>query len=908
MPKECRIPPKSTFSGYKRTVGLAILFCFMSTSVMAVTVDSVPQTVPIPASKNSAVSTSAKEKYPFLLPEGARTIRGPEKPFPIETRAYMPILPDFYMSSGEKLSPGVLQTFIEGTLVPKESTYFRTDVGVDLKSGMPYDHVRIRLKESLLSEIGNYTAASKLSLFIPYLVKVIRKDPVFHHAAMSPQDALTLLTQTLMSLRDFIKAYPDYGGFIPWVDIRPNGTIAPANAKIPSLDNGQLTWALAGVVAAFEDSPQPRLKELASLAAAILQSQDYAKFYDPEKKLLHGTIQQDPLTKEWNGDKTYYLNDMFEGTLAVLWGVLNGQIPQDAWDNLAIPTTEYYTMDNEKVTVLAGFRASFHEQWALAFIPFMESALAPLFQNFLFVQADYAHRHQMPGFLSTAYDSKGIYQQMGIPEIAYNPVDRDDVAVFFATAMGMLISPTVGASWLSQFYRFHNFVSPYGALESIGRDGYADIFTADAKGMTLLAVSGGFVPEVKKYLSERKFPGTEISMEVKMIELLHAKYKQMLQERNHRPLHFPTQNFSTPPESTFPVRLERLPDPGPFFDISAHLQSGHLHGKNVRSVGQKTLEQDIFPGAPLQFEYDIPPYFAYYDQWAFRGTYIDHAVKIADMEYLSVTIPTNSDTTLFEVELKSDDITLAAAVIDTSLPGILSADGATKTLVHKIKAIPEADYKPFNYVGVAIHDPRFLLAGFKVYLNQGTVKILKLMLTKKNPSNIPEVEEESRIAPGEFELIRYWRPAHGGLVFYKDDPKSILRFSAGAGWRGGYIPYTNLSKYKYLYLRARSLDAGCNCFYMELKHEGTLLMRYKLPIHMARDEEWHIYEIAIPEEIQQTFNYFAISDPFKQFELGSILLSRTPISDVKIEKVPPPKLGQKPLECEYRACVEAPRD
>lgn len=831
------------------------------------------------------------------------TIRGPEKPIEYAKQPYFPIPPDFYAKSRVEILPENLKTFIEETLIPKEALYFQPGVGMDPESGMPYDHIRLRLKEDLLSEVGNYTAASKLSLLIPYLMKNIQQDPNFKNAPLKPHEARVYLKRTLNTVLKYIQKHPEYGGFIPWVDIRPNGTIAPASTKLPSLDNGQMTWALAAVVAGLEDSSAEELREIASLASTILSYQNYRKFYDPETGLLYGTIQYDTETNQWHGDKTYYLNDMFEGTLAVLWGVLNGQIPEAAWDNLAIPTTEYLTVRQEKITTLAGFRGSFHEHWALAFLPFMDSALGPLYQNYLYAQADYAQRNHMPGFLSTAYDPRGVYRQMGVPSIAYNPVDRSDVSVLYATAMGMLIAPKIAADWISKFYKFDKFVLSYGAVESVGRDGYADIFTADAKGMTLLAASGGVLNETKKYLEEHMYPNSRITMDVKLLELMHGKYKQLLQDRNYRPIYFPTAPFPSPSETPFKAKVEKLPDPGEMYDISKHLQSGHLHGKNVRSVGLKTLEQDIKPDGPISFEYDIPSYYAYFDQWAFRGTYIDQAIRIADMNYLSIMVPTNCDSISFEVEIKSDDITLAATVIDTTQAGILSEDGKWKTIVHKIDPIPESDYKPFNYVSIALHDPRYLLSKFGVHQRKGTVHIEKLWLSKTAPSKA--IENAAAQAPGELELIRFWRPTHGALPFYKNDAQALFHFTGGAGWRGGYIPYTNLSKFQYLYLRVRSLKSGCNCFYVELKNEETKLLRYKLPVHIPRNkgnEEWHIFEIPIPPGIRRAFNYFALSDPYGPFEVASILMSKEQITGLDAERVTPPAAGRKPLECEYYPC------
>jgi hypothetical protein len=871
---------------------------------MAVTVDdtvsTLPQEIPLPAPTEpppppGRVSPEKKEPVYFKsgsvfvrdLPPGM--IRGPRE-VSLEEPAHIVSEPDFYALSQTLPLSETARHFLEETLIPNESAYFLPGTGMDAKTGMPYDHIRVRLKENLLSEVGNYTAASKLSLMIPFLLKVIQKNPYYRQVKLTPQEATVELRQTLRTLLAYIQKYPDYGGFLPWVDIRPNGTIAPATTKVPSLDNGQMTWALAAVVATFEDSSDPELRKISSMSQAILHTQDYRKFYDEKLKLLHGSIQYDTETRTWSGDKTYYLNDMFEGTLAVLWGVLNGQIPEEAWNNLAIPTAEYITEHGEKITTLSGFRASFHEHWALAYLPIMRSALAPLYQNYLYAQTDHARRNHLPGFLSTAYDAKGVYRQMGIASIAYQLVDRTDVAVLFATAMGMLISPTVGASWLTKFYSFKNLITPYGAYESVGRDGYADIFTADAKGMTLLAASGGVVDEINKYLGERTVPKTDIPMNVKLIELLHAKYKQMIAARDNRPIFFPRRPFPAPPEDPISVHPQKPPDAGDVFDVIARLQPGHLHGKNVRSVGQKTLEQDIFPGQPIQFEFDIPAYYPYFDQWAFRGTYIDKAVRIADMRYVTLTLPLENPPGMFELEIKSDDITLATVIVNTTKPGRISEDGKWKTLVERIAPIPESDDKAFNYISAAIHDPRYLLGEFTRGGREGTIVLKEITLYKKFPfTDMAEPPLENQPQDNtELELTRYWRLSHGALLFNRDSRRGIYSFSSGLGWRGGYIPYINLSRFRYLYVKARSIsEKNSGGFYVELKHESDQLLGEKTLIHLPADQKWRIYEIPIPPHIRFTFNYVAISDPCTDFELGSLLLTPTRITEDQypIEKV-----------------------
>ncbi|MBI4970437.1 MAG: hypothetical protein HZC17_01150 [Candidatus Omnitrophica bacterium] len=589
------------------------------------------------------------------------------------------------------------KNFICEKLVPNESQYFSTKIGIDSKTGMPLDHVRIRLENEMLSEQGNYTAASKISLAIPFLLSVIEQKPEFERVALTPKEAEELLHRALMTLQRFIKEYKSYGGFLPWIDIRPDGTIAPANNKVPSLDNGQLTWALVSVTGALEHSSDPNLREIAKEAEAINKERNYAKFFDAEKCLLHGTAQVDETSGTWYGDKTYYLDDMCEGTMAILWGILNGQIPESAWDNVKIQTRDYKTLAGEEATTFLGFRASFHEHWALVFLPFMDTSLAPLYKNYLFVQADYARRKGLPGFVSTAYDPRGVYRQMGIPSIAGRQVDRSDVAVVFATAMSMLIDPEVGAAWLKNVYDFPNVVTRYGAVESVGTDGYADIFTADGKGMTLLASTRGMVKEVEQYLKSRKVPGQSITMYDKFIQLINAKQKQMMQSRDNIPVATPAQSFPLPGEKQISIQPKDLDQIEDQFNISDHLQPGHLHGRNVRSIRQNSLEDDVLANKPIGFEYNIP--FKEKEdflRWAFRGTYLDQAVGIAGMNYLSVTVPVEKNRIIFDMEFKSDDIFLAYTTVDTGAEGVLSADGKWKTIITKIAVVPDANYKPMK--------------------------------------------------------------------------------------------------------------------------------------------------------------------------------------------------------------------
>ena len=802
---------------------------------------------------------------------------------------------------GNKMAP-LVRSFIEEVLIPNEAKYFEPGVGMDERTGLPFDHIRYRLRSKIMTEVGNYTAASKLSLSIPFLLNIIQRKPAFESlGGWTPEIARKKLLAVLKTLEKFNHDFPDYKGFLPWVDIRPNGTIAPANTKIPSLDNGQMTWALAGVVSVFENSKSEDDEQIKRLAEKLLAFQDYGHFYDQKAGLLHGTIQVDYKTGKWIGDQSYYLNDMYEGTMAVLWAVLHGQVPESAWNNLKIPTVDYKTSDGEKVTTLQGFRSSFHEWWGLAFLPFMQSRLAPLFYNYLFVQADHAVRNKSPGFSSTAFDAQGVYRQMGIPAIAGQEVDRDDVSVVFGTAMAMLISPTAGSVWLKNLYERSGLVTPVGAVESLGPDGFADIFTADGKGMTLLAASGGINREIEKYLKARRYLNTQSTLYEKLMSLFDSKYQQMLRERGNRPVFMPKRPMPLPPADPIRPKFTKPVSPGEAFDLSGHLQAGHLHGKNVTSAGDETLEDDLRPGEAMAFDYEIPPYFVYFDQWAFRGTYLDKTVRIADMNYLIIEIPAKAGPATYEIELKSDDITLATAVVKTTDRGVASQDGKAKTIVYPIHPIPEADYKALNYISISMNDPRYLNGPLKPYARYGRVVIKSIKLAQKNPlvqanAAHPVLEETP---PGEMPILKFWRLSHGDMA-YKENPwKGTLTFDGGAGWRGGYVPYTDVRKYRYLYLKIRNKNSACNCLNLEMKHESNQLLGQKMALKLDSSAKWKTFEIKIPDSAKRSFNYMALSDSLGKFEVGSAFLSENPIYSIEAERIDAG--SKKPqVSCQYQ--------
>jgi hypothetical protein len=98
-----------------------------------------------------------------------------------------------------------------------------------------------------------FTAPSKESIHVALLAKVLDGDKnaqIFYNVS----EALDILTKKIATYEDFNKKYPGFGGFFPWMTV--NGSKVDPSPdwvnKVPSLDNGELFWAMYGLLEVLE--------------------------------------------------------------------------------------------------------------------------------------------------------------------------------------------------------------------------------------------------------------------------------------------------------------------------------------------------------------------------------------------------------------------------------------------------------------------------------------------------------------------------------------------------------------------------------------------------------------------------------------------------------------------------------
>ncbi|HRZ86703.1 MAG TPA: hypothetical protein P5287_02690 [bacterium] len=794
---------------------------------------------------------------------------------------------EYERTTAVHVPPGWLKDvddFIARQVVPREARIFNETQSA---GGMSCDRAALEIKnEKDQTRLGPlklemaptarelYTASSKEAVHIAYLLGIATSKPALAGVKLEPageeQAALSSrglpcndITVAKLRLIRKLQTHKQYGKMLPWVGIGPDGTITPKSDFIPSLDNGEASWSIAAIIGGLGGEKDPLSQELVALAGEVLKLHDYAPFFNRSTGLLYAEINKDMTQKGG-----YELNDMCEGTMAVLWAVLHGQVPESAWDNIKITTVPYVTAGGETIDALQGYRGSLHELWPLGWLPLMDSPLAPLYKNHMYAQLDLANRRGLPGVGATCYTING-YRQIGPFALASMPGDREDVATAYATAMLMLIDREVGAKWFANLYAYPGMSGNYGIVESVAPDGYGNILTTDSKGLIITSLMGGLKKEVKEYLTSRTVPGTNVTMYDRMKELLARKYRQLMDARKGVPLRTFTKPYPAPAKDQMTVAVKPLPPAAKVTEVTKLLQPEHHHGLNVadnwqRSEGGIVLDYRIAEGDR--------------DQFAWKGTFIK-PMSLYGMKYLSVTIPADTPRYVFNIEFKNSLRSLPLAIAQdvstvTEENVVLSLDGKTKTIVTPFFSSEKSKDVPCDYVSLSLADPKA-----RNNPREGRIEILDIKLTREYPMGVSgEAVRRILDIPGREDILPSFAWPHGGLVFRKDRERGTILFTGEAGkggaWRGGYVaePIPLGSRYAgghvSIVVRARPDAEGA--FTIELKNEGKNLFGRNVRVTIPAGNDWQVVQVPLPDDKEMLLNYIALSEPSGQFELAAI--------------------------------------
>ncbi len=148
--------------------------------------------------------------------------------------------------------------------------FYRDGVGVDEKAKVPYDTIRIEGTEIVK---GYYTNTTEVGLYLNILTESVKAGNL---------QALQRIKETLTTLEQA----PKWNGLFYWpYDIRDGKLVTNPDEIVPAVDNGNLSFALAGVAGAFLDSSDADKQEIVQRIEAILDGQKpgWAALYDEIK-------------------------------------------------------------------------------------------------------------------------------------------------------------------------------------------------------------------------------------------------------------------------------------------------------------------------------------------------------------------------------------------------------------------------------------------------------------------------------------------------------------------------------------------------------------------------------------------------------------------------------------------------
>lgn len=391
------------------------------------------------------------------------------------------------------------------------------------ESGLTYDGWNLNPKTGQPESARKFSAASKECLDLGVCVKALYGDPLIAKV-VSPKDpkkapdiAAEILAKKLSSFQKYQEEYPGFGGQVTW--FHSGQSMKPVEAwknAIPTLDMGEMAWALLLAEKALKDTGRAELAEGYKTYNDQLQSKAFEMLYEPKSGGVRGHIHiSDPKSPNatYSGDGIMTgEHGVHEGQMIVSYMTLFGGLDEPArdriWDGIEMKRVEH-----ESGTTWQGFWGSPHEEWAHLFLPYHDvEGFKDLFRIREKIRAQNAVDRGYPGFAASAHHPtedkymsaagvEGINSQPLEFQHTYTPYGAFPMLLQFAGEL----SGNVGLAWLHNMLMGPKLQGPMGAGESGDNqgEGAAAVKTIDVSFTNLLALSGGLQKETAAMLRER---------------------------------------------------------------------------------------------------------------------------------------------------------------------------------------------------------------------------------------------------------------------------------------------------------------------------------------------------------------------------------------------------------------------
>jgi hypothetical protein len=440
------------------------------------------------------------------------------------------------------MTPAEANAFVDG-VIDRERPFYQPGAGYDAATGVTFDGETIDFATGAVTGHHRFSAASKESLSVGLWVKALEGDaaaqrlltPDPAHPEAAVGRAIEVLRAKISTYERFNRDYPGFGGFLPWYEVKA-GRIEPERGwgeRVPSLDNGELAWALYAAAKVLRRTGHPELADHYDAQLALMKKNAVRIFFDPEARQLraearlgNGAGVPPGQNSYFNNVPGYFLDDACEGLMmchfADLFGDWSGQeAGKDAlWAEPRSLPARYVTAGGRALTAVQGNWFSSHEQWGFAFLPFRDLPVADaLFKNAQKVRTWHSADRRIPGlFASTtkpvrSRDEPGSYLSAlgvraegkgGVRGVAKVPVESERVAAPYAAFPLALVDKPMFATWLRTMLEAPRMWGPSGIGESfdVAGDAMAPVLTWDGKALEMLAWMGGLGDETRAFLKE----------------------------------------------------------------------------------------------------------------------------------------------------------------------------------------------------------------------------------------------------------------------------------------------------------------------------------------------------------------------------------------------------------------------
>ncbi|MEZ9705865.1 hypothetical protein AB4383_02975 [Vibrio breoganii] len=319
--------------------------------------------------------------------------------------------------------------------------YFIDGVGVSTLAHIPFDHVLVDGDEILPS---HYTNISTIALYINVLIQMIE---------YGDENAITRLSTVLSVL----ESAPKWNGLFYWLyQIEGSNLTIDDSAIASAVDNGIMSFTLAGLYGALNNHTDERLNQLSLRADVLLsaQSTGWSELYDASQGFLRaGWSRKDNAYLSYHVDRKAN-----ESRLATLWAVMmtDSQVPHTAFTDMTLVRGGFSNAGLDVAPMLTWDGSYFQAMLPALWLD--EQSLMPSYEmveEFTQVHLQYADDHNIPLVSASSTVDDG-YAAFGLESVSEshrkynNSIETGTTGTPHALALYYMISPTDAIQRLNQ--------------------------------------------------------------------------------------------------------------------------------------------------------------------------------------------------------------------------------------------------------------------------------------------------------------------------------------------------------------------------------------------------------------------------------------------------------------------------